>query len=194
MLHSYRVGFLGNWVGSASIYCHACHCVNGVVPMVVLSLANCDSYSCSNNWRLSCTVAESSCHGGLKVSGVMVFIHHFLQCDTVCMMYILSICRIQDCWCEVSNIFSFVKCKVFICVIRDKNVNRCPVLDLVIAINYVNVWISSFGSTVICKEVCHLCGDKWSTDLDWDHTICVWVVSWELIWLYLLLLCKYWHV
>ena len=99
------------------------------------------------------------------------FRHHFLQCHTVCMMYILLVCRIQDCWFEVSNIFSFVKCKVFICVIRDKNVNRCPVLDLVNAINYVYVWVSSFGSTVICKEVCHLCGDKWSTEFDGNHTI-----------------------
>ena len=46
--------------------------VKGVVPIVVSSLANCDSYSCSNSLRLSCTAAESSCHGGLKVSGVMV--------------------------------------------------------------------------------------------------------------------------
>ena len=54
---------------------------------------------------------------------------------------------------------------------RDKNVNRYPILDLVNVINYVNVWVSAFGSTVICKEVCHLCGDKWSTDPDWNHTI-----------------------
>ena len=46
--------------------------VMGVVPIVVLSLANCDSHSCSNNLRLSSTAAESSCHGGLKVLGVMV--------------------------------------------------------------------------------------------------------------------------
>ena len=46
--------------------------VKGVVPIVVSSLANCDSYSCSNNLRLSCTAAESSCHGGLKVLGVTV--------------------------------------------------------------------------------------------------------------------------
>ena len=51
----------------------------------------------------------------------------------------------------------FVKCKVFIDVIRDKYVNRCPALDLVNAINYVNVWVLSFGSTVIHKEVCHTC-------------------------------------
>ena len=87
------------------------------------------------------------------------------------MMYILLICRVQDCWFKASNVFSFVKCKVFIGVITDKNVNRCPVLNLVNAINDVNVCISSFGSAVICKEVCHLCGDEWSTDLDWNHTI-----------------------
>ena len=147
--------------------------VKGVVPIVVSSLANSDSYSCSNSLRLSCTAAESSCHGGLKVLGVTVSDIIF----TVCVMYILLICRIQDCWFEVSNIFSFVKCEVFICVIRDKNVNRCPVIDLVNAINYVNVWVSSFGSTVICKEVCLMCGDKWSTDLDWNHTI---VSGWHL--------------
>ena len=71
----------------------------------------------------------------------------------------------------MSNIFSFVKYEVFICVIRDKYVNRCPAFGLVNAINYVDVWVLSFGSTVICKEVCHMCCDKWSTDLDWDHTI-----------------------
>ena len=46
--------------------------IKGVMPIVVLSLANCDSYSCNNNVRSSCIVAESSCHGGLKVSGVTV--------------------------------------------------------------------------------------------------------------------------
>ena len=111
---------------------------------------------------------------GVRCNG---FRHHFLQCDTVCLMYILLICRIQDCWFKVSNVFSFVKCKVFICIIRDKNVYRCPVLDLVNAINYVNVWISSFWSAVICKEVGHLSGDKWSTDLNWNHTI---VSGWHL--------------
>ena len=140
----------------------------GVVPIVVSSLANCDSYSCSNNLWLSCTAAESSCCGGFKGVGCNSFRHHFLQCHTVCVMYILLICRIQDCWFTVSNIFSSVKCE---------NVNRCPALDLVNAINYVNVWVSSFGSTVICKEVCHMYCDKWSIDLDWNHTHCVWVVS-----------------
>ena len=46
--------------------------VKGVVPIVVSSLGNCDSYSCNNNLKLSCTAAESSCHGGLKVLGVTV--------------------------------------------------------------------------------------------------------------------------
>ena len=67
------------------------------------------------------------------------FGHHFLQCDTVGMMYIPLISRIWDCWFKVSNVFSFVKCKVFIGVIRNKDVNRCPVLDLVNATNDVNV-------------------------------------------------------
>ena len=46
--------------------------VKGVVPIVVSSSVNCYSYSCSKSLRLSCTAAESSCCGGLKVSGVMV--------------------------------------------------------------------------------------------------------------------------
>ena len=46
--------------------------VKGVVPIVVSSLANCDSYSCNNNLILSCIGVESSYHGGLKVSGVTV--------------------------------------------------------------------------------------------------------------------------
>ena len=45
--------------------------VKGVVP-IVSSLANCDLYSCNSNLRLSCIGAESSCHGGSKVSGITV--------------------------------------------------------------------------------------------------------------------------
>ena len=90
----------------------------------------------------------------IKGVGCNSFSHRFLQCHTICVMYILLICRIQDCWFKVSNIFSFVKCEVFICVIRDKYVDRCPAFTLVNAINDVNVWVLSFGSTVICQEVC----------------------------------------
>ena len=43
--------------------------------------------------------------------------------------------------------------------------------DVVNAINDVNVGISSFGSAVISNEVCCMCGDEWSTDLDWNYTI-----------------------
>ena len=64
----------------------------------------------------------------------------------------------------------FLQCHA-ICLMCILLVNKCPAFDLVNAINYVNVWVLSFGSTVICKEVCHMCGDKWFTDLDWDHTI-----------------------
>ena len=46
---------------------------------------------------------------------------------------------------------------MFIGIIRDKYIDRCLAFDLVNATNYVNVWIPSFGSTVICKEVCHIC-------------------------------------
>ena len=42
------------------------------MPVVVSSLANCDSYSRNSNLRLSCIGAESLCHGGSKVSGVTV--------------------------------------------------------------------------------------------------------------------------
>ena len=55
---------------------------------------------------------------GVRCNG---FRHHFLQCDTVGLMSIPFICRIQDCWLQVSNVFSFVKGEVFIGVIRDKN-------------------------------------------------------------------------
>ena len=99
------------------------------------------------------------------------FRHHFLQCHAICLVSTLLVCWIQDHWSEVSNVFSFVKCEVFICVIRDKYVNKCLAFDLVNAMNYVNVWVLSFGSTVICKEVCHMCCNNRSTDLDWDHTI-----------------------
>ena len=68
--------------------------VKGVVPIVVSSLVNCDSYSCNNNLRLSCIVAESSCHGGLKLSGVMVSDIIFFSLTLFAMMYVPLICRI----------------------------------------------------------------------------------------------------
>ena len=46
--------------------------VKGVLPIDVSSLANCDLCSSNSSLRLSCIGAESSCHGGSKVSGVMV--------------------------------------------------------------------------------------------------------------------------
>ena len=64
-----------------------------------------------------------------------------------------------------------VKGEVFIGVIRGKNVDRCPVLDLVNAINDVDVGISSFGSAVNGNKVCCLCSDELSTNLDWNYTI-----------------------
>ena len=60
---------------------------------------------------------------------------------------------------------------VFISVIRDENVDRCPVLDLVNAINDVNVGISTLGGAVISDEMCCMCGDEWSTDLNGYYTI-----------------------
>ena len=46
---------------------------------------------------------------------------------------------------------------MFIGIIRDKYVDRCLALDLMNATNYVDVSIFPFWSTVICKEVCHMC-------------------------------------
>ena len=53
-----------------------------------------------------------------------------------------------------------MKGEVFISVIRDKNVDRCPVLDLVNAINDVNVGISTLGCAVISDKMCCMCGDE----------------------------------
>ena len=69
MLHSYRVAF---WETGSVVPVSIVMLVKGVVPIVVLSLENCDSYSCINNLRSCRTVEESSCHGGLKVLGVTV--------------------------------------------------------------------------------------------------------------------------
>ena len=41
---------------------------------------------------------------------------------------------------------------MFIGIIRDKYIDRCLALDLMNATNYVDVWIFSFWSAVICKE------------------------------------------
>ena len=73
----------------------------------------------------------------------------------------------------MSNVFSFVKGEVFIGVIRDKNVDQCPILDLVNAINDFNVGIFSFGSAVISKEVCCMCGDEWSLILIGTTPLCL---------------------
>ena len=105
------------------------------------------------------------------------FRHHFLQCYTVSLMCFLLICCIHDSWFKVSNIFSFVEHEVFIGIIGDKYVDRCLALDLVNATNYVDVWIPSFGSTVICKEVCYMGFDNGSTYLNWYNTIVSGVVS-----------------
>ena len=69
MFHSYMIGF---WETGLAVPISIVMLVKGVVPIVVSSLANCDSYSCNSSLRLSCIGVESSCHGGLKVSGVMV--------------------------------------------------------------------------------------------------------------------------
>ena len=60
---------------------------------------------------------------------------------------------------------------MFISIIGDKNVERCPVLDLVNAINDVNVGISTLGCAVISDEMCCMCDDEWSTDLNRYYTI-----------------------
>ena len=52
-----------------------------------------------------------------------------------------------------------MKGEVFISVIGDENVDRCPVLDLVNAINYVNVGVSTLGCAVIHDKVCCMFGD-----------------------------------
>ena len=62
----------GFWETGSEVLVSIVMLIKGVVPIVVSSLANCDLYPCTNNLRLSCTAVESSCHGGLKVLGVMV--------------------------------------------------------------------------------------------------------------------------
>ena len=42
------------------------------------------------------------------------------------------------------------------------------------AINYINVWVSSLCSIVICNEVCHMFLDNWSTYHNWHNTIVSW--------------------
>ena len=43
---------------------------------------------------------------------------------------------------------------MFIGIIRDKYIDRCFALDLMNTTNYVNVWILSLWSIVICNEIC----------------------------------------
>ena len=54
-------------------------------------------------------------------------------------MCLSLICGVQYYQFKVSNVFPFMEGEVFISVIWDKNVDHYPVLDLVNAINYVNV-------------------------------------------------------
>ena len=99
------------------------------------------------------------------------FRHHFLQCDTVSMMCISLNCGVHHYRFKVSNVFPFLKGEVFISIIGDENVEQCPVLDLVNAINDVNVGISTLECVVISDKMCCTCGDEWSTDLNWYYTI-----------------------
>ena len=68
------------------------------------------------------------------------------------MMCLSLICGVQYYQFKVSNVFPFMKSEVFISVIGDEYVDRCPVLDLVNAINYANVGVSSLGCAVICDK------------------------------------------
>ena len=64
-----------------------------------------------------------------------------------------------------------MKSEVFISVIGDEYVDQCPVLDLVNAINFVNVGVSSLECAVIHDKMCCMCGDEWSTDPNPYYTI-----------------------
>ena len=99
------------------------------------------------------------------------FRQHFLQCDTVSLMCISLICGVQYYRFKVSNVFPFLKGEVFISIIRDENVEQCPVLYLVNAINDVNAGISTLGCAVISDKMCCMCGNEWSTDLNQYYTI-----------------------
>ena len=77
----------------------------------------------------------------------------------------------------MSNILPCVKSYMFVGIIRNKYVDRCFSLDLVNAINDVDVWVSSLCSVVICDEICHLFFNNWSTNSNWYNTI----VSWQYI-------------
>ena len=120
------------------------------------------------------------------------FRHHFVQYHTIRLMcFLLGLLNLRQLVRGVQCMSPFVKCEVFIGVIRDKYVNWWLAFDLVNAINYVNVWILSFGSSVVCKEVCHMGFDNGCTYLDWYDTI---VSGWYFeSWFNcsLLLLCNY---
>ena len=62
----------GFWETGSEVPASIVMLVKGVVPIEVSSFVNCDSYSCNNSARSFCTAVESSCYGGLKVSGVTV--------------------------------------------------------------------------------------------------------------------------
>ena len=92
------------------------------------------------------------------------FGHHFLQCDTLSMMFLSLICGVRYYWFKVSNVFPFVKGEVFISVIGDENFDWHLVLDLVNAISYLNVGVSTLGCAVICDKMCCMCGDGQATN------------------------------
>ena len=87
------------------------------------------------------------------------------------MMCLSLICGVQYYQFKVSNVFPFMKGEVFISVIGDENIDQCPVLDPVNAINYVNVGISTLGCAVISDKMCCMCGEEQSTDLNGHYTI-----------------------
>ena len=71
--------------------------------------------------------------------------HHFLERYAVCFVHFCLIyCGvINSGWFKVSNVFSLVEGEVFVGVTGNKYVDRCPAFNLVDAINYIYVRVSS---------------------------------------------------
>ena len=74
-------------------------------------------------------------------------------------MGLSQICGIQYYRLKVSNVFSFMESEVFIGIIGDENVDCWSVFDLMNAINYVDVGVSSLGCAVIRDKMCCVCCD-----------------------------------
>ena len=110
-----------------------------------------------------------------KCVWLQLFWHHSLHCNTACCIGLWTFMRM---WIfffmnvfQVSYIFLFVKCDVFVAIIWYQNIDRWSSLNVVYAIHNVYVGILPFCWFLIANETCCLSCDWVAFDFNWYDTI-----------------------